>query len=222
MTTRSILATVALLAAFIVPLSAHGATIRVTSGAEPMLGNLEWDAGSAPAYVNDTGAAAALPARSALGQLVAATSFTGTPLVVSEFAGLGPYVASIGTVKVGAKGAWMLFVNGKPSQVGAGSLQLAKDDRVLWVLDTDYAKKGPFVLDAQATKQRDGRVLVRVTTVGGAKPTAAKGAAIFVDGERVGVTGADGTFSYTPLLGADWDVLQARQSGAIASQLIVE
>lgn len=222
MTTRSILATVAMLAAFIVPLSAHGASIRVTSGAEPLLGNLEWDAGSAPAYVNDTGVAAALPARSALGQLVAATSFTSTPLVISEFAGLGAYVKSIGTVPVGAKGAWMLFVNGKPSQVGAGSLQLTRNDRVLWVLDTDYAKKGPFVLDAQATKRADGTVRVRVTKVGGAKPVAAKGASILVDGERVGVTGADGTFTYTPLLGADWDLLQARQAGAIASQFVTE
>lgn len=220
MTTRSILATVALLAAFIVPLSAHGATIRVTSAAEPMLGNLEWDAGSAPAYVNDTGVAAALPARSALGQLVAATSFTGTPLVVSEFAGLGAYVASIGTVKVGPKGAWMLFVNGRSSQVGAGSLQLAKGDRVLWVLDTDYAKKGPFVLDAQVTKRADGDVLVRVTKVGGTKPVAAKGATVIVDGNAVGVTDADGRLTYTPQ--GDWDVLEARQAGAIASQLILE
>lgn len=222
MSTRAILATVAVLAALIVPLSAQASTIRVTSAAEAMLGNLEWESGSAPAYVNDTGAAVALPARNALGQLVAATSFTATPLVVSEFAGLGPYVASIGTVKVGAKGAWMLFVNGTQAQVGAGSLQLRKSDRVLWVLDTDYAKKGPFVLDARATKRADGTVLVRVTKIGGAKPVAAKGATIVVDGTAVGVTGADGSLVVRPLLGADWDRIQARQAGSIASQFILE
>ena len=225
MSTRAFLVIVVAIATMIAPLSASGATIRVTSAQQPLLGNLEWQSGSAPAYVTDTGTAAALPARNALGQLIAATAFTSTPLVVKEFSGLGPYVASIGTLKVGPKAAWMLYVNGRAAQVGAGSLTLKKQDRVLWVLDTDYAKAGPFVLDTQAVPRRDGTVLVRVTKIGGSKPVPAKGASIFVDNRNVGVADAKGSFLYVPpLLGGstDWDTLQARQAGAIASQIINE
>ena len=97
MSTRTILVTIVAIATLVIPTVAQGATIRVTSAKQPLLGNLEWESGSTRSYVNDTGAALTLPANTALGQLVAATAFTSTPLAIGEFAGLGPYIKSIGT-----------------------------------------------------------------------------------------------------------------------------
>ena len=228
MSAGKILATVVAIVALAVPTVAQGATIRVTSAKQTYLSNYEWTAGSARAYLDDAGAANVLPANTALGQIVAAAAFTSTPLTISQYAGLGPYVATIGTQKVGAKGAWDIYVNGKTPSVGAGALILKKQDHVIWFLDDDYEKKGPIILDAQVTVRANGDVAVVVRQADGTGLSPAKGAAVLVDGAKVGVTDAKGRFTYTPptdpaTMGpADWDQLIVRKAGAIQSQTVVE
>lgn len=129
MSARKILVTAVAIATLVIPTVAHGATIRVTSEKKPLLGNLEWESGSTRSYVNDADAAVILPAGTALGQLVAATAFTSTPLMIGEFAGLGPYVKTIGTEKLGAKGVCDLIAAGgrlSRAEVLAPALELAE------------------------------------------------------------------------------------------------
>jgi hypothetical protein len=219
MSTRTILVTIVAIATLVIPTVAQGATIRVTSAKQPLLGNLEWDSGSTRSYVNDTGAALTLPANTALGQLVAATAFTSTALTIGEFAGLGPYVKTIGTERLGAKGAWDIYVNGKTPQVGAGSLVLRKSDQVIWFLDTDYSKKGPVVLDLQV-KQLLGGILFTVRKADGKGLKPAKGATITLDGTAIGTTNAKGQLSFAD--SADWNEAHATMKGAIGSQMVIE
>lgn len=219
MRTKTILAIVIALAIMAVPVAAQAAMLRVTSAAQPFLGNLEWNVGSTQSYSDVDGNAYPLAANTALGQLVAGTAFTSTPLRVQEFAGLGPYVAKIGRVKVPATGSWMLFVNSKAAQTGALSVILKKSDRVLWVLDLNYAKKGPFVLNMNAITLANGDIRAKVTRIGGTKPTAAAGAGIYIDGKKVATTNKQGFVRFAPS-GTDWNVLQAKMTGSISSQLL--
>lgn len=219
MSARKILVTAVAIATLVIPTVAHGATIRVTSEKKPLLGNLEWESGSTRSYVNDADAAVILPAGTALGQLVAATAFTSTPLMIGEFAGLGPYVKTIGTEKLGAKGAWDIYVNGKTPQVGAGALVLRASDQVIWFLDGDYSKKGPVILDLQV-KQLLGGVLFTVRKADGTGLKPAKGATVTVDGVAVGTTDARGRLSIPEP--EDWDAAEATLKGAIGSQTVIE
>jgi hypothetical protein len=217
MSTRTILVTTVAIATMVIPTVAQGATIRVTSAKQPLLGNLEWESGSTRSYLNDAGKARALSANTALGQLIAATAFTSTALGIGEFEGLGAYVSSIGTEKVDTKGAWMFYVNGRTAQVGSGSLKLKKSDEVIWWLDTDYAKKDPVILDLEV-EQLLGGVLFTVRKTDGKGFKAAKGATVVVDGTTVGTTDAKGQLSITPP--GDWDEAHATMTGAIGSQTV--
>jgi hypothetical protein len=221
MSTRTILVTIVALATTVIPAVAQAATIRVTTEQGGLLGNREWVSGSARSYVNDSRTAMMLPRKTALGQLVAATSFAGTPLVVSEFAGLGPYVKSIGTIRVGARGAWMLWVNGRAASVGAGSLVLKRSDRALWVLDGNYARRGPSVLDLRHRVTASGTTVFTVRTSSGKGWKAAKGASVIADGVSLGVTDAKGVLSVDLDPGSDWDVAVATMKGAIDSQAVL-
>jgi hypothetical protein len=223
MSVRRLVVAVIASAVMALPAVAGAATIRVTSATAPQLGNLEWESGSVRSYVDTTGKAHRLGTATALGQLVAATAFTGTPVRLQYFDGLGAYVARIGSVKMGPKSAWMLFVNGRLASVGAADLRLKQSDRALWVLDPDYSKKGPFVLDATAEVVGADSVKVTVTTIGGAKPRPAVGATIEFDGIAVGTTDEKGEFTYRlPTPATDWDVLQAKLAGSISSQFVEE
>lgn len=219
MSTRTILVTVAAIAAMVVPTVAHGATIRVTSEKQPLLGNLEWESGSARAYLNDAGKPRALARNTALGQLIAATAFTDTKLVIAEFAGLGPYVKSIGTERLGSKGAWDVYINGKTPQLGAGVLKLGKADQVIWFLDSDYSKKGPVILDLKV-EQLLGGILFTVRKADGKGLKPAAGATVTLDGAVIGTTDAKGQLSHAST--ADWNEAIATMQGAIDSQLVVE
>lgn len=220
MSTRRFLVTAVAIATLVIPTVAHGATIRVTSAKQPLLGNLEWSSGSARAFLADDGTPRALKANTALGQLVAATAFTGTALDVGEFAGLGVYVEAIGGEKVGPKGAWMFYVNGRAAQVGADSQVLRGSDEVIWWLDTDYGKKDPVILDLSAKTQADGTVLFTARKADGKGFKAAKGATIVIDGAKAGTTNAKGQLRVTPA--GDWDAAHAELAGAIDSQIVDE
>lgn len=219
MSARTILVTAVAIATLVVPTVAHAATIRVTSAKAPLLGNLEWESGSARAYLNDAGKPHALKANTALGQLVAATAFTGTKLVIAEYEGLGPYVKSIGTERLGAKGAWDVYVNGRTPQLGAGTLVLRATDQVIWFLDTDYSKAGPVILDLDV-EQLAGGLLFTVRKADGKGYKPAVGATVTLDGVAIGTTDAKGQLSHAST--ADWDVAQATLTGTIGSQRVVE
>lgn len=227
MSPRTILVAVAALAIMVVPAVAQGATVRVTSYNAPQLGNLEWRVGSARAYVDTRGRAHRLQRNTALGQLVAATAYTRTPLRVFQYS-FGPYVTRIGVRKARPTSGWLLFVNGRPAQVGAADVVLRRDDRALWMYDGNIAKKGPYALDVQTEIADDLTVVSTVTKVGGPKPVPAAGAKILIDGVVVGTTDAEGRYVHTlptdPTTGAlvNWEVLQARMRGTIPSQYVVE
>jgi hypothetical protein len=224
MPVRRLVVAVVAVAIMALPAVAGAATIRVTSAKAPLLGNLEWESGSVRSYADAKGKAHPLKARTALGQLVAATAFTDTALTIDEFAGLGAYVSSIGGIKMGPKANWNPFVNGRLAQVGAGSLKLKRSDRVVWLLDDNWGTKKTFALDIVATWDAtvpNATVTVTVTRFGDMpKPKPAVGAQIMVDGVQVATTDAEGKATITPT--GDWDVLQAKQAGAIDSQLILE
>lgn len=220
MSARRILVTAVAIATLVVPTVAQGATIRITSAAGGLLGNQQWSSGSTGSYVNSAGEAKVLPAGTMLGQLVAATAFTNTKLVVTDDDTYGAYVTSIGTQKLGAKATWDVYVNGRTPQLGAGALVLKKADQVIWFLDDDYSKVGPVVLDLAYRVAADGAVTFTVRKAWGKGWSAAKGAKVTVDGTVVGTTGASGTFTYTPT--ADWDEATATQTGAIGSQTVIE
>lgn len=227
MSARKILVTLIAVAVMAVPGVASAASIRVTSHGAPQLGNLEWNAGSARSYVDTRGDAHRLQRRTALGQLVAATAFSGTPLRIFQYS-FGPYVTRIGVRAAKPTAGWMVFVNGRPAQVGAADVILKRDDRVLWMYDPNIAKKGPYALDVQTELGTNGLVRATVHKIGGPKPVPAAGASIIIDGVRVGVTDAGGVYTYAPGvdpatgLPADWDVLQARMKGTIPSQFVIE
>jgi hypothetical protein len=55
------------------------------------------------------------------------------------------------------------------------------------VLDPDFNRPGPFFLDLDVVARSRGSVTFRVTRAGGEGPTAARGATLHVNGERVRV-----------------------------------
>lgn len=227
MSPRKILVAAVALAIMVVPTVAQGATIRVTAENAPQLGNLEWEAGSARAYVDSSGKAHALKRNTALGQLIAATAFTDTRLGIFQYS-FGPFVTRIGNRGAKATSGWLFFVNGAPAKVGAADQILKPRDRVLWMFDRNTSKAGPFALDVQTELGNGGTVVSTVRKIGGKKPVAAAGATILIDGIAVGTTDAKGQYTHTlptdPATGlpTDWDVLQATLAGTIPSQFVEE
>jgi len=223
MSKRTFLTTLLALAILVFPVAAHGASIRVAAAGSPYLGNLEWEAGSARTYMASDETVHLLKPNTALGQLVAATAFTDTRLVITQFS-FGPFVSAIGQRGGRATEGWLYFVNGRPAQVGAADLVLKPKDRVLWLFDPDTGKAGPFVLDVTSATTANGRTTITVRKIGGQRPVPAKGAAILLDGVRVGTTDARGRFVFTqPTSGrlAEWETVRATQRGAISSQSVL-
>lgn len=223
MSKRTILTTLLALAILVFPVAAHGASIRVAAAGSPYLGNLEWEAGSARTYLASDGTAHVLKPNTALGQLVAASAFTDTRLVITQFS-FGPFVSAVGNRGGRPTEGWLYFVNGRPAQVGAADLVLKQRDRVLWLFDPDVSKPGPFVLDVTSTTTANGRTTITVRKIGGKRPVPAKGAAILIDGTRVGTADAKGRFVYSHPTGsrlAEWETVRATLRGTISSQLVL-
>jgi uncharacterized protein DUF4430 len=146
---------------------------------------------STRAYLDTTGTARALVPKTVLGQLVAAAGSLGYPLGIAFDAQLGGFVSSIGGVAPGPNGFWELLVDNRASQTGASTTILKPSQEVVWVLDTDFNKPGPFVLDMDVVRASNGVLAVRMVRTNGTKITPAKGARVHVNNLTV-TTNANG------------------------------
>lgn len=136
---------------------------------------------STRAYLDTTGTARPLVPKTVLGQLVAGAGSLGYPLGITFDAQLGGFVSSIGGVAPGPNGFWELLVDNRASQTGASTTILKPSQEVVWVLDPNFNKPGPFVLDMNVVRASNGVLAVRVVRTDGAKITPAKGARVHVN-----------------------------------------
>ncbi len=203
--------------AVLAPVSAQAASLRVVTPERTIFADTY--VGSARAYLDSRGTAHKLKPRTALGQLVSATGYTGTGLTAVYTAGLGAYVTKIAGVSSPKTGYWSLIVNNVPAMVGAGDTQLKATDEVIWIADTDYSSKnGPFVYDLDATKNADGTVTFAGFRVGGAKPKAAAGAVVTVNGTISVTLDANGSARVVPP--AQWSASIGSRGNVIASETL--
>lgn len=183
MRTRTILAAAAFAVAIIVPASANAATLRVVTPANTIFGATSTQVGSARSYLDSKGKSHALKRNTALGQLAAATAYTGSSLTAIYSAGIGAYITRIAGVSSPTTGYWALVVNNNLAMVGAADLILKKTDEVVWIADNDYSSKnGPFVYNLDAKDNGNGTVTFSGYKIGGPKPIAAAGTLISVSG----------------------------------------
>ena len=86
----------------------------------------------------------------------------------------------IGTVTQGGVGftdsTVELLVDNRASQTGASTTILKPSQEVVWVLDPNFNKPRPFVLDMNVVRASNGVLAVRVVRTDGAKIPPAKGA----------------------------------------------
>lgn len=143
------------------------------------------DVCSTRAYLDDAGVAHALAPKTALGQLVAGAGSLGFPLGITFNAQFGGFVGSIGGVAPGPTGTWSLLVNNRLSQTGASTTILKPSQEVVWLLDPDFNRPGPFVLDMDVVRSSGGVLVVKVVRTDGIKVTPAKGARVNVNGTTV-------------------------------------
>lgn len=182
------LVALALASALVAPAAAPAAApvragFRVISGGGPSLGAESPLVGAARAYLDADGAPHALPADTAMGQLVAAGGAWGFGVRVKQFGDAG-FVDAIAGRAGGASGFWALYVNGVASQVGASDVTLHRGDEIVWLRDPDFNVPGPTFLDADAFRTSGGyRVLVRRAGIG--RPVPAAGATLVVRGRVV-------------------------------------
>ena len=183
MRTRTILAAAAFAVAIIVPAQANAATLRVVSTTKTLFGESPTQVGSARAYLDSKGKSHALKRNTALGQVAAASAYTGTSLTAIYTAGLGAYITQIAGVSSPKTGYWALVVNNRLAMLGAADVILKKTDEVVWIADEDYlSKNGPFVYNLDAKDNGDGTVTFSGYKIGGPKPVAAAGTLISVSG----------------------------------------
>jgi hypothetical protein len=219
MRTRNLLVAVAIIGVGIVPATAQAATLRVVTPTKTLFGAEATHVGSAHAYLDSTGKAHALKPRTALGQLVAATGYTGTSLTAIHTPGMGAYVSRIFGVPSPKTGYWALIVNKRPAMVGADSLILKKTDEVVWIADDDYSSKnGPFVYDLDAKTNADGTVTFTAWRIGGPKPTRAANTLLSVSG-ILGVT-TDAKGQATVTVSAPWTASIGSTGNVIRSETL--
>ena len=217
---KGFLVAVVISAASIIPTQAAATTLRIVANGTTVFGATAPNVGSARAYIDTTGVARKLAAKTALGQLVAATSYTGLSYTAVHFEGLGEQITSIGGVKAPSGGYWEVFVNGRPAMVGASSLKLKTADTVVWLLDNDYKlSNGPFVFELAAKRNADGTTTFTGTRIGAARPTPAAGAALSGFGVAGAVLDAQGQVTL-PGLPAGWQATIAATAGTSASQIL--
>lgn len=169
MRTRTILAAAAVGVAAMLPASAQAATLQVVQGTRVVAGTEAEQAASATSYVDSKGHRHALKAHTALGQVVALGRYTAV-----YSAGMGAFLTRIAGRKAPTSGYWGLFVNGRPSMVGAADVVLKASDAVVWIADTDYSSKnGPYAYWLRSTDAGDGSTTFTGMRVGGPKATPA-------------------------------------------------
>jgi hypothetical protein len=215
-------AATALLAA---PMAAEAAGIRaplrVETTQQTIVGHDNARVGAARAYLDTDGAAHALPANTALGQLVAGTAASGADVGIGFNAQFGGFVASIGGRAPGATGTWAFFVDNELAQTGAETTFLKRKSEYVWVLDPDFTKRGPFFLALDAVKR--GRAVTFTVTRAGAgagtavaKPAPAKGAALVINDTRVRIPESG---RVTVDVTGEWSA-RATMAGTIASETL--
>jgi hypothetical protein len=207
-------AALALLALPSTAAAADCATLRVETTERTVLGSRAPAVCSARSYLDSAGAAHALAAATAMGQLVSATGWLGLALEVTFDDQLGGFVSAIGGVSGGTTGFWALYVDNQSSQVGAETATVSAGDEVVWVLDPDFNQPGPQFLDLDVVRARGGVVVALVTRVGeqGAEP--ARGATL-----RVNTVGESGRVTVRLRRGSPFTA-QATQAGVIRSEVV--
>jgi uncharacterized protein DUF4430 len=185
---RAIPATLAILA-IAAPTAAARPTIRVETVKREMVSPQA--SGSVRSYVDTDGAAHVLPARSALGQVVALGARLDVPVGIQFFASFSSGLLQRFGSGQSATGGWQFTVDGVPSQVGADATVLPRKAEVVWWLIDDFATQGgllPLDLDL-VSKSRRGTVRFRVTRFDPAtgKVRGAKGATLRVAGRSLTV-----------------------------------
>jgi hypothetical protein len=176
------------------------------------------DVCSTRAYLDTTGTARALPAKTALGQLVAGAGSLGYPLGVTFDAQFGGFVSSIGALAPGPKGFWQLIVNNRSSQTGASTTILKPSQEVVWLLDPNFNTPGPFVLDMDLVRATGGVLAVKIVRTDGTKITPAKGARVHVNNRTI-IANADGRARVKLKRGASFSAV-ATLPGSVQSQVL--
>jgi hypothetical protein len=186
---RAIPATLAILA-IAAPAAAARPTVRVETVSKELVGPKA--SGSVRAYVDTDGAAHVLPARSALGQVVALGARLDVPVDIKFFASFSSgLLTRFGSARAPAAGGWQFTVNGVPPQVGADATVVPKNAEVVWWMISDFTTQGgllPLDLDLVA-KSRRGTLKFRVTRFDAklGKVQSAKGAKLRVNGRSLTV-----------------------------------
>jgi hypothetical protein len=175
------------------------------------------DVCSTRAYLDDAGTAHALVPKTALGQLVAGAGSLGFPLGITFNAQFGGFVSSIGGVAPGPTGTWSLIVDNRLSQTGASTTILKPSQEVIWLLDPNFNKPGPFVLDMDVVRSSNGVLAVKVVRTDGTKITPARGARVHVNGDTV-IANANGRARVRLTRGADFTAVATLQ-GSVQSQV---
>lgn len=222
MRTKTVLVMAAIAAVALIPAQASAATLRVVTADKTVFGAGAPIVGSATAFVDSKGKVRKLARKTALGQLVAAMSYAGRGLTSVYSPGMGAYVTMISGTKAPSTGYWSLFVNNQAAMLGASSLILKASDEVVWILDNDYVKKGPYAFDLDASTNADGTVTFTGTKFGGAKPTAAADALITIntlDGVVATRLDSTGKLTVTPAYDV-WSASIGSVSGVIGSQIL--
>jgi|tagenome__1003787_1003787.scaffolds.fasta_scaffold20171175_1 hypothetical protein len=181
--TRAIPATLVALA-IAAPAADARPTIRVETVSRELVPALT--SGSVRSYVDTDGALHALPARSALGQVVAVGARLDVPVDIQFFSSFASGLLQRFGSGRSATGGWQFTVDGVPPQVGADSTVLPSNAEVVWWLVDDFATQGglvPLDLDL-VSKSAHGVVRFRVTRFDSAtgKVKGAAGATLRVAG----------------------------------------
>lgn len=193
------------------------ARLRVIEPGGIALGSTNPRVGAARAYLDAAGTPHALPADTALGQLVSATGWWGVGLGVPFNDQFGGFVQSIAGRQAGASGFWAFYVDGRAAAAGAETTTIADGQEVVWILDQDFNAPGPFFLDLDVVARRGRSITFRVTRAGGEQPEPAVGASIRVN-RRVYRTGAKGTVRVT-VPRQSW-LARATLAGSAPSELV--
>ena len=164
-------------------------TIRVETVSRELVPALT--SGSVRSYVDTDGALHALPARSALGQVVALGARLDVPIDVQFFSSFNSGLLQRFGSGHSATGGWQFTVDGAPPPVGADATVLPSNAEVVWWLIDDFTTQGgllPLDLDLVSKSSR-GVVKFRVTRFdsGSGKVKGAAGATLRVAGRSLKV-----------------------------------
>ncbi len=180
---RAIVATLALLAVAVPASAAATPTIRVETVSKELVAPVS--SGSVRSYVDTAGVPHVLPARSALGQIVALGAHQDVAVGVQFFASFSSGLLQRFGSSQSATGGWQFTVNGVPSPVGADTAVVPNGAEVVWWLIDDFGTQGALLpLDLDVVKKSRGDVRFRVTRYDQAtgKVVAARGATLRING----------------------------------------